>query len=157
MTFGVNFINVKRTRFSYERHLGSFSSYIYVVKAAETYVRTKIRTFVRKFVRLMLMKLTNGRFRQTLCAKQKNCHSVSQTFCHFEIAEYFQITVLDFTQRLCRISPNLSAFCQIFVPKKGSHSVRFKKPWEYVDEIEPSRRQEEFFLFRFSVACLNEP
>jgi len=33
MTSGVNFINVKRMRFSYERH---FSSYMYIVKAAET-------------------------------------------------------------------------------------------------------------------------
>jgi len=41
----VNFINVKRAKFLYERHFGSFfSSYMYVVKAAETTFVQKIRT-----------------------------------------------------------------------------------------------------------------
>jgi len=35
---GVNFINIKRAHFSYEHH---FSSYMYIVKAVEMYVRTK--------------------------------------------------------------------------------------------------------------------
>jgi len=48
----VNFINVKHARFLYERHLGSFSRYMYVVKAAET--------FYENFVRLTLMKFTTG-------------------------------------------------------------------------------------------------
>jgi len=55
IAFGIqsalNFINVKRAHFSYERH---FSSYMYVVKAAETYIRTK-NSYVK-----MLMKLTPG-------------------------------------------------------------------------------------------------
>jgi len=38
----VNFINIKRTYFSYERPvLAAFSSYMYVEKAAETDVRMK--------------------------------------------------------------------------------------------------------------------
>jgi len=42
----VNFINVKRAKFSYEHHFGSFfSSYMYVVKAAETMFIRKIFTF----------------------------------------------------------------------------------------------------------------
>ena len=49
----VNFINVKRTNFLYERHFGSFFlvTCTYIVKAAKT-------TSVQKIVRLMLMKLT---------------------------------------------------------------------------------------------------
>jgi len=55
MSAGVNFINVKRTYFLYEWHFGSFfSSYMYIVKAAET------RRSYEKFVRLTLMKLTPG-------------------------------------------------------------------------------------------------
>ncbi len=43
---GVNFINVLRKHFSYERHFGSFfSSYMYVVKAAKTMFVRKICTF----------------------------------------------------------------------------------------------------------------
>ncbi len=46
---GINFIKVKGKRFSYERHFGSFSSYMYLVKAADSY---------EKFLCLTLMKLT---------------------------------------------------------------------------------------------------
>jgi len=43
---GVNFINVLHTNFSYERCFSSFfSSYMYVVKAAETMFVRKICTF----------------------------------------------------------------------------------------------------------------
>jgi len=49
LTPSVNFINVKCTRFSYKCH---FSSYMYVVKAAKTYIHTK-NSYVK-----MLMKLT---------------------------------------------------------------------------------------------------
>jgi len=45
----VNFINVKCARFLYKRH---FSSYMYIVKTTETYIRTK-NSYVK-----MLMKLT---------------------------------------------------------------------------------------------------
>jgi len=59
---GVNFINVKHAFFSYEWHFGSFfSSYMYIVKAAET------QRSYEKFVRLTLMKLTHGVNRKT-CA-----------------------------------------------------------------------------------------
>jgi len=48
---GVNFINVKRTNFFYERRVSAaFSSYMYVEK----------RRLYEKFVRLTLMKLTLG-------------------------------------------------------------------------------------------------
>ncbi len=54
---GVNFINILRTNFSYERCFGSFflvtCTYMYVEKAAET-------TFVKKCALIMLMKLTVG-------------------------------------------------------------------------------------------------
>jgi len=50
-TLGVNFINVLRTNFSYERH---FSMYMKLEKVAKT------RRSYEKFVRLTLMKLTLG-------------------------------------------------------------------------------------------------
>jgi len=38
----VNLVSISSTFFSYERRFGSFfSSYMYVVKAAKTYIRTK--------------------------------------------------------------------------------------------------------------------
>ncbi len=49
---GVNFINVKRTKNSYERRISAaFSSYMYVEK----------RRSYKIFVRITLMKLTTGR------------------------------------------------------------------------------------------------
>jgi hypothetical protein len=51
LTAGVNFINVKRTKNSYERCiLAAFSSYMYVEK----------RRSYEIFVRIILMKLTAG-------------------------------------------------------------------------------------------------
>jgi len=52
LTIAVNFINVKRTNFSYERHvLAAFSTYMFVEK----------RRSYEKCVRKMLMKLTLAR------------------------------------------------------------------------------------------------
>jgi len=54
----VNFIIVKRTNFSYERHISAaFSSYDYI---------EKLRSY-EKFVRKMLMKLTPGYFMMQFC------------------------------------------------------------------------------------------
>jgi len=59
MRIGVNFINVLRMHFSYQRRFGSFfSSYMYF-----TYTWKKLpeRLSYEKLVRIKLMKLTDGR------------------------------------------------------------------------------------------------
>jgi hypothetical protein len=56
--YGINFINILRTNFSYERRC----FYIHVIR--ENNIRTK------KFVRITLMKVTNG------------CTTIPLTFCN---------------------------------------------------------------------------
>jgi len=54
LTLGVNFINVKRTNFSYEHRFGSFY-YVHVTRK-----KLPIQHSYKKFAHLMLMKLTLG-------------------------------------------------------------------------------------------------
>jgi len=64
---GVNFINVKRARFSYECHFGSFSLL--------TYIRRKKLPkwcLYEKCVRIMLMKLTAARWKKPFSGTVKS-------------------------------------------------------------------------------------
>jgi len=138
LTPSVNFINVKRPRFSYEHH---FSSYMYVVKAAKTYIRTK-NLYVK-----MLVKLTPCGINM-----RRNYNSVQKSDCfssdHFAIfPSHFSLHIIWFLNFILHITNWTKMF-------KITIRCRFFLNWPHYTLREQSSSTFVCFFFYFCFSKL---